>query len=160
MKICWLFAGPAGCSKTPTATYLSCQLNLPIFNNDAIRTEVIEDFKVFDQEEYVKRRDDRLKKIVESGISFICDASIDREYKQIKELLDQYGYQKKIISFDLSREFLKELFQAKNYTEINSIETWLNDHNQFLADYNQEVDLHITDENFAERLNLSLSINK
>lgn len=157
MKSCILFAGPAGCSKTPTAFYLSCHLHLPIFSNDAIRTEVAEDLDEFNEDEYIKRRDDRLKEIIESGTSFICDASIDREYKRIKGALAKQGYQKKIISFDLSKSFLEKLYRAKNYTAFDNIEGWLADHNQFLKEYGQEVDLHITDENFSDRLKLSLA---
>jgi len=42
-KFCLTFAGAAGSSKTPISNYLSTKLLLPVFNNDAIRTEVIED---------------------------------------------------------------------------------------------------------------------
>ena len=41
-KICITFAGCVGSSKTPISNYLSTKLNLPIFNNDAIRSEIIE----------------------------------------------------------------------------------------------------------------------
>jgi cytidylate kinase len=50
-KICITFAGAVGSSKTPISNYLSSRLNLPIFNNDTIRSEVIEDLGVFDNKE-------------------------------------------------------------------------------------------------------------
>jgi len=40
-KFVILFAGAVGSSKSPIANYLSPKLNIPIFNNDAIRFEVI-----------------------------------------------------------------------------------------------------------------------
>ncbi len=43
MKKVILFAGAVGSGKTPISNYLSYKLNLPIYNNDAIRSEVIED---------------------------------------------------------------------------------------------------------------------
>lgn len=60
-KICITFAGAVGSSKTPISNYLSTKLNLPIFNNDAIRSEVIEDLGIFDSEEHLKRRNARLE---------------------------------------------------------------------------------------------------
>lgn len=51
-QICILFAGPIGSGKSPIANYLSYKLNLPIFNNDTIRTEVREDLLKMDVEEY------------------------------------------------------------------------------------------------------------
>lgn len=74
------FSGPIGSSRTSIAYYLSWKLNIPIFNNDSIRTEVIEDTGLLNIQEYEKRRDERLKEIVEKNISFIYDASVDREW--------------------------------------------------------------------------------
>ena len=68
------FAGAVGSSKTPIAHFLSLRFGLPIFNNDAIRTEVLEDLGVFDEEEYKRRRDTRLKELAEKNVSFITKA--------------------------------------------------------------------------------------
>ena len=38
-KFCITFAGAVGGSKTPIANFLSTKLNLPVFNNDAIRSQ-------------------------------------------------------------------------------------------------------------------------
>lgn len=82
--LCIAFAGVVGSSKTPIANYLSCKLNLPVFNNDAIRSGVIEDLGMLDTKVYEKRRDERLKEIIKNKISFICDASIDRSFRSWK----------------------------------------------------------------------------
>jgi adenylylsulfate kinase-like enzyme len=63
-KVCIIFAGAVGSSKTPISNYLSIKLNLPIFNNDAIRSEVIEDLGFFDSNEHIKRRNSRLEEII------------------------------------------------------------------------------------------------
>jgi len=83
---------------------------LPIFNNDAIRSEVIEDLGVFDTEEHLKRRNLRLEEIISDGNSFICDVSIDREWKEFKEKLISSNYTFFIISLDLSKKLLIKLY--------------------------------------------------
>ena len=66
--ICISFAAPVGTSKTPIATYLSWNTGLPIFSNDAIRSEVHQDTSSgnLDQEIYLERRDERLTKVISS----------------------------------------------------------------------------------------------
>jgi adenylylsulfate kinase-like enzyme len=63
-KFCLTFAGVVGSSKTPITNYLSGQLNLPVLNNDAIRTEVLEDLGEFNFDEYIKRRNERAESIL------------------------------------------------------------------------------------------------
>lgn len=65
-KICITFAGCVGSSKTPISNYLSTKLNLPIFNNDAIRSEIIENKGFLNIEEHKKIRDRRLKEVLDS----------------------------------------------------------------------------------------------
>jgi len=157
MKYCVLFAGPVGCSKTPTAVYLSHKLNLPIFSNDAIRTEVIEDLGRLEEKEYIKRRDERLKQIARRGLSFILDASVDRRFQAVKEILEKRGYEYIIISFDLSKDFLVKLHKLKKYhRSVKKIDTLLKDHNDFLKKYEDKVGVKINDNNFANRLDLAL----
>jgi hypothetical protein len=91
-KICITFAWPVGCSKTPISNYLSTKLNLPVFNNDAIRSEVIEDLWFFNNKEHIKRRDLRLNEIMELGVSFICDLSIDRKWDLFKKQLTDNNF--------------------------------------------------------------------
>src|SRR3990170_7125982 len=97
-----LFAAPVGTSKTPIAHFLSSKLSLPIHSNDAIRSEVAEDLLFFDQKEYEKLRDKRLEEIFKKGNSFIVDASIDREWDNYKNLINESNYKVFIISIDLS----------------------------------------------------------
>lgn len=59
---CILFAGAIGSGKSPIANYLSYKFNLPVFNNDIIRTEVKEDLLRMDEEEYERRRSQRKKR--------------------------------------------------------------------------------------------------
>lgn len=152
-KYCILFAGTVGSSKTPLAYYLSSVLNLSIFSNDAIRTEVAEDLLAYNQQEYIKRQKQRLEKLLANGHPFIYDASIDRSWEKLKELLRGSGYEWFIVSIDLGKEFLSKLYQAKGYQEtLERIDSLLADHENFLAHYSQEANIHITDQNFKNRL--------
>jgi adenylylsulfate kinase-like enzyme len=161
MKLCIIFAGAIGCSKTTVANYLSYKLNLPILNNDAIRAEVAADLKIFDQEEYVKRRDKRLNEIFKKGTSFIYDASIDREYKQFSEMMKKNGYRYKIISFDLSEVFLRGLYAVKGCRKsLARLKAVINDHDNFLKNSGLKISAHITDKNFKNRLKISYSAVK
>ncbi len=155
-KICITFAGAVGSSKTPIANYLSYKLNLPIFNNDAIRTEVIEDFSIFNKDEYLNRRNARGKEIIGNGKSFIYDASVDREWKQLKEWLDEANYKYFIISLDLSPDFLKKLYAAKQYNEsLERIDQIISDHENFIKNHSDKIALHIDDSTFYDRLEMS-----
>lgn len=149
------FAGPRSCSKTPIAYYLSWKLELPIFNNDAVRTEVIADLGYLDKEEYLKRRDERIDEILGKNRSFICDASMDRVWKDWKSELVR-DYKVFIISFDLSKSFLSKLYSYKNSEELmGAIDESMSDHDSFLKEYAGDVSFRITDENFKDRLKLS-----
>lgn len=74
-----------GSSKSPIANYLSYNLNLPVLNNDCIRVEVTEDLSFLDQEEYERRKTERVNALINSEINFIYDASIDRIWPKFKE---------------------------------------------------------------------------
>ena len=154
-KFIIVFAGSVGSSKTPIAFYLSYTFNLPMFNTDAIRSEVREDLLGYNVKEYKKRRDKRLKGIIDKGNSFILDASIDREWVNYKKLVDESNYKIFIISIDLSKDFLIKLFKAKNYEAIDKLDGWIKDHQDFLVQYGTIVNLHITDKNFKDRLQIS-----
>lgn len=155
-KFCITFSGVIGSSKTPIANYLSTKLNLPVFNNDAVRVEVTEDFGKFDSVEHIKRRDKRLKEITKSGISFICDLSVDREWMTLKKLLVKNKYTWLIISLDLSKQFLVKLYKAKGYSDSLSIldKFWI-DHDNFIKINDSEIGLHITDVDFKNRCEIS-----
>lgn len=154
------FAGPMGSSKTPIAYYLSYRLNIPIFSNDCIRTEVIADTGMLDEREYLRRRDARLEDIGHRGLSFIYDASVDREWDKLKEGIKPLGYRTFVISIDLSKKFLMDLYTRgmehdRGYAKyLVRIDDSLAEHKSFLANHPSEVGLHINDENFADRLEL------
>lgn len=150
-----LFAGPIGSSKTPIAHYLSHSLNLPIFNQDTIRLEVQTDLLRSDVEEYIKRRDERIYKLVEKGIDFIYDASVDRSWEEMEENLEKYGYDFYLISIDISKEKLEQIYSARG-ADIETIEQNYKEHKKFLEKFSDRVNLHITDENFKDRLEISL----
>lgn len=156
-RCCIVFAGPVGSSKTPIAHYLSCNLNLPLFSNDAIRTEVKEDLLRFDIQEFEKRRDERLQLLVASGVSFIDDASMDRDWVKVSHWLEQAGYKCFVISLDLSRDLLLKLYSVKGYEDsAGRIDELLSQHQQFLGAYGDTVAMHITDANFHNRLAFAL----
>lgn len=155
-KILITFAGVVGSSKTPIAHYLSCKLNFPILNNDAIRTEVLEELGLFDEKEYIKRRDRRIHDVLENSPKIIYDASIDREWKNWEKKIVNAGYKVFIISMDLSRDFLLELYKTKNYHESKArLEQLISDHEEFVKNYSHLINLKITDENFKNRLELA-----
>ena len=150
------FAGAIGSSKTPIAYYLSWKLNLPIFSNDSIRSEVIEDIGTLNIKEYQKRRDKRLKEIVKNGLPFIYDASVDREWNNLKDKVKPFGYKIFIISLDLSKKFLISLCKKKGYKEtLKRMDNLIAEHKLFLLNYKHKVKLHISDKNFNNRLELS-----
>lgn len=157
--ICILFAGPVGSSKSPIANHLSWNLGLPIFNRDAIRTEVREDTLVVEKDPEILHQitEERLGKLVKSQKSFILDSSMDRKYKEVKEGLEEYGYERFLISIDISKDFLLKLYKAKGYIEsIDLVDRFIEDHQKFLEEYGEEVDIRIDDNNFLDRLNICL----
>jgi hypothetical protein len=150
------FAGVVGTSKTPIAHYLSCGLDLPILSNDSIRTEVKEDLGTVSEEEYSRRRDERVNALTKEGRSFIYDASIDRRYAELEKQKEKYNFDIFIISLDLSKSFILELYKRKNYDRVDRVDELMRDHQNFLENYRSRVSLSITDETFPKRLELSL----
>lgn len=161
--LCILFAGAVGSSKTPIANHLSWNLNLPIFNRDAIRTEVREDTLVIekDPEIFHQRANERLEKLIGTKISFILDSSMDRRYKEIKEGLIKNGYDIFLISIDITKEYLLKLYEAKGYIQSKSeVDRFIEEHNKFLREYGKEVNVVINDSNFGDRLEICLKALK
>jgi len=155
--ICIAFAGAAGSSKTPIAYHLSWNLGLPVFNNDAIRSEVREDLLKYDDDIYVSRRNMRLKQLISEEKSFIYDASVDRYWADLQSMLNEHNYRYTIISMDLSKELLQKLYKAKDYTAIDRLDTWIEQHDKFVQSHEDRIGLHIADIEFSERLGLSIS---
>lgn len=155
-KYCVTFAGVPGSSKTPTATYLSYQLSLSLFNNDTIRTEVTEDLLAFDENEFRRRARERLRQLIDSGQSFIYDASVDRRWADLADLLEPAGYRTFLISFDLSSGFLTNLYKSKDYKQgLECLDERQREHTEFLDKYGSTVNLRIDDNSFADRLEVA-----
>ncbi len=157
VKYCIVFSGAIGSSKSPIAHHVGWNLGLPVFNNDTLRTEVKEDLLDFDSEEYEKRRDDRLFSLLDSGKSFIYDASIDRNWQSLKEKLEENDYEYFIINLDLSETLLRKLYEAKGYVDSEkNLDSNQADHQAFVEKHKHLVNLRIDDEMFSQRLELSL----
>ena len=74
-----------------------------------------------------------------------------------KEQLSKYTYKYFIISLDLSKELLIKLYQAKGYDEsLKRLDTLLQDHEKFLERFSDDVGFSISDDQFLNRLELSL----
>jgi len=145
-----------GSSKTPIAYYLSYNLELPIFNNDAIRTEVREDLLRFDPDEYIARKEKRLKNLISQKRSFIHDASIDRQWPKFKQSLEENSYLWFIISINISEAFLKKTYEAKGYTVLDVLPKNIQEHTDFVKNYRDDIGLNIDDDTYPQRLDLSL----
>lgn len=151
-----LFACPMWSSKFAIAHHISWNLNLPIFSRDAIRNEVKEDLGLWDAQEFESRYDPRFQELLDSKIDFILDSSIDRKYDEYMDMFKEYDTF--IISIDISKGHLEKMVEAKEYTTgVGSrLDKNYEDHQKFLEEHGDDIDLHITDENFKDRLNLTL----
>jgi hypothetical protein len=153
-----LFACPMWSSKAAIADYLSWNLGLPIFSRDAIRNEVKEDLGHWDREEFDKRAKERFTKLLDSKKDFILDASIDRSWEKYKDQFKDYN--PFIISIDITQDHLERMVEAKEY--VGGVGDRLNqnyqEHLEFLEKYSDQVDLHITEDNFNNRLEVALGV--
>jgi len=156
--VCITFAGCVGSSKTPIANFLSCKFGLPVFNNDAIRTEIIEDFGFLDNDIHIKKRNELINDILKNKTSFICDASQDRDWLIFKKELQKHGYSWFIISLDLSKEKLEELYKRKGYNEsLLRLDQLFIDHDKFVQQNREDINMVIDDFSFNDRLQLVYS---
>ena len=153
-KICITFAWVMWCWKTPIANYISTKLCLPTFNTDAIRSEVSEDFLKYDEVEAQKRIKKRLQSVIKGWKSFIYDASVDRKRPILKEVLRENWYKSFIISIDLDKETLLNFYKAKSYYETQMIDRMYEEHQNFLKGFSEDVNIHINENNYDERLEL------
>ena len=152
-KIFISYAGAIWCGKSPITNYISTKLWLPVFDTDAIRSEVVEDLMKFDEIEINKRIKERLNSVIEDWKSFIYDASIDRTRWILKEILIKNNYKFFIISIDLDRDTLLSFYKAKSYSEsIKMIDKVYEDHQKFLKDFWEDIDMHIDIKTYKNRL--------
>jgi len=155
-----VFAGVPASSKKAIAHYLSCKFGLPILSHDTIRNEVKEDLLINDindpqaLQEYNKRSAERRGEMLESSKPVIFASSVDRQWENQKKQLADKGYSWYLISLDLSKPFLEKLFAAKGY-QTSNLDNYLKQHEDFLRNYYQDVNLSITDDSFSQRLTLA-----
>ena len=156
------YAGAIWCGKSPITNYISTKLWLPVFDTDAIRSEVVEDLMKFDEIEINKRIKERLNSVIEDWKSFIYDASIDRTRWILKKILIKNNYKFFIISIDLDRDTLLSFYKAKSYSEsIKMIDKVYEDHQKFLKDFWEDIDMHIDIKTYKNRLkNVYRAVNK
>lgn len=151
-------AGQPGSSKSPLAYYLSWKNGLPIFSNDAIRKEVMEDSLQpgWDNDEYQERRKERLNEVLGSNKSFIYDAGIERRWEELKPELEKAGYAWFVISFNLSQERLQKMRAVVGFNESQeTVERWAREYKNFSNQYKDDIGLVIDDNNFAKRMELA-----
>lgn len=154
-----VFAGVPGSSKSIIAHYLSCEFNLPIFNNDVIRAEVKEDFLADNINiphvlaEYNKRVVDRHEHVLDLQRPVILDASVDRLWDtQTRQQLIDHGYDWYLISLDWSYGFMANLYARTDRPKaINQLPGYQKQHESFLADCGQDINLHLEDRDFPKR---------
>lgn len=158
------FGGVPGSSKSPIINHLSPLLNLPVFSNDQLRYEIREDLGVNSilKPEALSMYDKRVKEmrnnILASGTSFIYDCSVDRKWPELKEELKQYGYKWFVISLDFSKSFMTKLYESTGrLNAIEELDIYNKHHQDFIKEYDDDIFLHLTDENFAKRVQICLA---
>lgn len=168
-----VFAGVPGSSKTIIASFLSGSFGLPIFSNDTLRHEVKEDMLVNNLvlkddllqrginapvalAEYERRLKERHSELLSTGRSIIFDGSVDRTWRGRRQRLEDHGYLHYMISVELSKAFLENLYSATGRaSSIAQLDRYFAQHRLFLEEYDDDVSLQITDENFRDRLNVA-----
>ena len=161
--VCITFAGPFGCSKSPVAQYLACELGWPIISNDVIRNEVREDMlsNELDIPEYHRRLYARLEGLIARGQDSIHDGSNDRRFEKFVPYFVDSPYRVGVISFDLSPEFYRRLIKAKQYPLSEAqIDGYIADHANFLEKHSDAIICRITDQVFPKRLETALAAVK
>ena len=84
------------------------------------------------------------------GAEFLADSLCSK--------LSEYGYDWFIINMDLSKEKLVELYTRKNYNDsLPRLDQMIAEHNKFLQEYGEDINISIKDNDFRDRLKLSYS---
>lgn len=108
------------------------------------------------RKEFLTRAYARYQSLLQSKVNFIDDSSADRSWKQKPD--DQYfqlvehGYDYFIISMDVSEKFITKLHNANKSTSRGEAKRYYEDHRTFLELYSNDVGVHITDQNFPDRM--------
>lgn len=154
---CVTFAAPVGASKTPIATYLSWNLGLPVWNNDAIRSEIAEDLGHCPEDELRRRANERIQRLLATGRSFIADVSVNHSWETYAPLFEKAGYDVCIISIDVTREHLERMYLAKDYHEsLKRLDQLVATHARFMQTYGGRCDIKVTEATFPDRLEFAL----
>lgn len=147
------YAWAIGCWKSTITNFISTKVWLPTFNNDAIRSEVATDFSWPDETEAIKRIKKRLNSTIKEWKSFIYDASVDRTRWTLKNILIKNWYKFFIISIDLNKETLLQSYKrTSNFEAIKKIDNVYEDHQKFLNDFDNDINIHINETNYQNRL--------
>lgn len=158
------FAGVPGSSKSIVANHLSFNFGLPIINNDQLRHEVKENLmlssinnpKALSQFEGLSKTVHN--QVFSAGTSIILDSSVDRKWRILKQDLKKYDYKWFLISFDYSAEFMSKLYIATNRQwAIVQLDAYNKQHQDFLKNYSRDVDLHLEDADFLNRVKICVN---
>lgn len=153
---CITFAAPIGTSKSPIAQYIANNLNLTIYQNDIIRTEVKEDLGIYDNEEFEMRCTERIQNIIRKRSAFVCDVSVDRRWPELKEQLMKNNYNCFVISINLSKDFITQLYKSKGYN-LDNLDQSIKDHEVFCSKNKDAIGMTINEADFPDRLEKSLT---
>lgn len=154
---CITFAAPVGASKTPIATYLSWNIGLPVWNNDAIRSEIAEDLGSCPEDELRRRGHERFERLLASQRSFIADVSVNHSWPTYAPLFEKAAYDVCIVSIDVTREHLERMYVAKGYSEsLKRLDQLMETHKRFMDVYGHQCDIRVTEVEFPDRLEFVL----
>lgn len=158
-------AGSPAAGKSEMAYYLSGRLDLPIFSTDSVRHDVKVRTATVNINEVLKKfeieREAGSQAMFKKGKSFIYDGSVDRRWAKVRTAAEDNGYSWLLISFDLSKERIAKNRRMFDRTESDKMyKHWLADHEQFMKDYGDSAQLHITDDNYEDRYELATQLVK
>ncbi len=161
--LCICFAAVPGSGISSISYRLSWELDLPIFSNNSIRNEIRsqQESPELDVAAYNARREQYLEKLFSYSRSFIYDASVDRKWGEFRRDLEQRGFRWVLVSLDFSLDFVRQL-NSHNPGRIadTHMANYGKHHQDFLAQYGEDVSLHITEDTFLQRFELSLATVK
>jgi len=160
-KLVITFAGVPGSSKSPIINHLSPTFDLPVFSNDQLRFEIREDLHIdaITIPKALKLYKTKVKQIrndiLSSGKSVILDGSVDRKWPELKAELVENGYTWFLISNDYSVEFMTNLYVSTGRLwAVEELDAYDKQHKAFLAKYSSDVNLHLADEDFIDRVRI------
>lgn len=156
------FAGVPGTSKTIISYHLSMALGLPIFSTDNLRYEIREDLLVANANlpearlEYERRYTQRWTAALDAGAPFIRDGSVDRQWMAVKEELEAAGFGWFLIDMELSPSFMRKLYLSTGRPgAARELDSYVTQHENFMARHSADVSVQIGDEHFARRREIS-----